>query len=46
MEDDLPEEDILEKVGATKEVWIKSNRILEDDEPHDDDSSLAWNVLQ
>ena len=33
-------EDILEKVGATKEVWSKSNRILGDDEPHDED--LCW----
>jgi hypothetical protein len=39
-EEDVPEEDILEKVGATKEVWIKQNRILGDDEPHDDD--LCW----
>ena len=39
-EDDVPEEDILEKVGATKEYWSKTNRILGDDEPHDDD--LKW----
>jgi len=39
-EDDVPEEDILEKVGTTKEYWSKTNRILGDDEPHDDD--LKW----
>ena len=31
---------MLEKVGATKEYWSKTNRILGDDEPHDDD--LKW----
>ena len=39
-EDDVHEEDILEKVGATNEYWSKTNRILGDDEPHDDD--LKW----
>jgi hypothetical protein len=39
-EEDVPEEDILEKVGATNEYWSKTNRILGDDEPHDDD--LKW----
>ena len=33
-------EDILEKMGATKEEWIKADRILRDDKPHDDD--LKW----
>ena len=39
-EDDVPEEDILEKVGATNEYWSKTNRVLGDDELHDDD--LKW----
>jgi len=38
--DDVTREDILEKMGATKEEWIKVNRILRDDKPHDDD--LKW----
>ena len=39
-DDDVPREDILEKMGTTKEEWIKTNRILRDDKPHDDD--LKW----
>jgi hypothetical protein len=39
-EDDVPEEDILEKMGTTKEEWSESIRILGDDKPHDDD--LKW----
>eukprot|EP00617_Octactis_speculum_P020438 CAMPEP_0185749956 /NCGR_PEP_ID=MMETSP1174-20130828/8667_1 /TAXON_ID=35687 /ORGANISM="Dictyocha speculum, Strain CCMP1381" /LENGTH=78 /DNA_ID=CAMNT_0028426281 /DNA_START=218 /DNA_END=451 /DNA_ORIENTATION=+ len=35
--EDEPREDILERVGATKEEWSKTNRIPRDDEPHDDD---------
>ena len=35
-----PREDILEKMGTTKEERIKTNRILRDDKPHDDD--LKW----
>ena len=27
-------------MGTTKEEWIKTNRILRDDKPHDDD--LKW----
>ena len=38
--DDVTREDILEKMGATKEEWIKANRIIRDDKPHDDD--LKW----
>ena len=38
--DDVTKEDILEKIGANKEEWIKANRILRDDKPHDDD--LKW----
>ena len=38
--DDVIREDILEKMGTTKEEWIKLNRILRDDRPHDDD--LKW----
>ena len=37
---DEPSEDILEKMGATKEYLSKCIRILGDDEPHDDD--LCW----
>ena len=36
--EDEPREDILERVGTTKEEWSKTNRILRDDEPYDDDS--------
>ena len=39
-EDDVSEEDILEKMGTTKEEWSKSIRILGEDEPHDED--LKW----
>ena len=39
-DDDVPSEDILEKMGTTKEEWIKTSRIFGDDEPHDDD--LKW----
>ena len=38
--DDVTREDILEKMGTTKEERIKTNRILRDDKPHDDD--LKW----
>ena len=38
--DDVTREDILEKMDATKEEWIKANRIIRDDKPHDDD--LKW----
>ena len=38
--DDVTREDILEKMGMTKEEWIKANRIIRDDKPHDDD--LKW----
>ena len=38
--DDVTRKDILEKMGTTKEEWIKTNRILRDDKPHDDD--LKW----
>ena len=36
----MPRKDILEKMDTTKEEWIKTNRILRDDKPHDDD--LKW----
>ena len=39
-DDDVPSEDILEKMGTTKEEWIKTSRIFGDDELHDDD--LKW----
>ena len=40
LDDDEPREDILEKVGVTKEEWSRKFRIFRDDEPHDDD--LKW----
>ena len=36
-EDELPSEEILKGIGATKEEVSKMMRVLRDDEPHDDD---------